>query len=224
MGFAGFPKQTLTFLANLEKNNNREWFEANRSDYESFVMEPSRAFVEEMGKRLADFDPGILAEPKVNGSIRRINRDTRFSPDKTPYKDHLDFYFPHGDFKGRPLYAMRFNKKTVGFGAGLFGFDDTALKRWRHNIDDDDTGPELAKTLEKLEKAGFPPAGRHWKRVPKGFAEDHPRADLLKHNGIYVGTDIPIPAEFHTKSLPTLAMRYVRRYRPVVDWVVNMLD
>ncbi|MBT8199219.1 MAG: DUF2461 domain-containing protein [Acidimicrobiia bacterium] len=224
MPFNGFPKQSISFLNELKKNNNRAWFEDNRSDYEAYVMAPSREFVEEMGKRFAGFDPEVLAEPKVNSSIRRINRDTRFSADKTPYKDHLDFYFPHRAFKGRPLYAMRFNTETVGFGAGLFGFDDTMLARWRTRIDDDASGTSLARTLEKLKKAGFPPAGQHWKKVPKGFAEDHPRADLLRHNGIYVGADIPIPTEFHTKALPTLAMRHFRKFRPVVDWVTDMID
>lgn len=221
MSFDGFPKQTLTFLNNLKKHNTREWFQDNRADYEAFVVDPSRAFVEEMGVRLADFDPGLLAEPKVNGSIRRINRDTRFSNDKTPYKDHLDFFFAHQSFKGRPLYGVRFDTKTLGLGAGQYGFEEATLARYRKRIADDKTGKPFAAALKKLDKDGFGATGQNWKRVPKGFDEDHPRAELLKHNGLFVGADLPIPKEFHTESLPTFVMRHFRKFRPVVDWLIE---
>jgi uncharacterized protein (TIGR02453 family) len=221
MGFDGFPTETITFLTQLEKNNNREWFEDHRPDYEQFVMEPSRSFVVEMGKRLADFDSEILAEPKVNGSIRRINRDTRFSPDKTRYKNHLDFFFGHQSFRGRPLYGVRFDRQTLGLGAGQNGFEEATLTRYRKRVADDNTGSELAVNLKKLQKAGFESSGQHWKRVPKGYDENHPRAELLKHNGLFVGAEMPIPAEFHTKAFPTLVMRHFRRFRPVVDWLIK---
>lgn len=222
MAFDGFPRETLTFLQELGENNNRDWFQEHRQQYEEYVVEPSRAFVGAMGIRLADFDPNVLAEPKVNGSIRRINRDTRFSADKRPYKDHLEFFFPHGSFKGRPLYGVRFDARTLGLGAGQFGFDNTTLERWRSRIDDAGTGAELAATLRKLEKAGFVARGQHWKRIPKEFEADHPRAELLKHNGLFVGTDITTPPELHTKALPTLVMRHFRKFRPVVDWLAEL--
>ncbi|MEM6991152.1 MAG: DUF2461 family protein, partial [Myxococcota bacterium] len=90
--FDGFPKQTLTFLKGLGANNDKAWFTAHRADYDNYFMEPAKHFVVALGERLAKSSPGIHAEPKVNGSIFRINRDVRFSKDKRPYKDHLDLW------------------------------------------------------------------------------------------------------------------------------------
>ena len=71
MSFHGFSPKTAKFLRDLAKNNNREWFEGHRPEYEEHVMGPARDFVLAMAERLDKFDPAIEATPKVNGSIRR---------------------------------------------------------------------------------------------------------------------------------------------------------
>ena len=220
MSFQGFSPQTARFLRDLDRNNTREWFEKHRPDYEEYVMEPAKAFVLAMAKRLDKFDPAVEATPKVNGSIRRINRDIRFSKDKRPYKNHLDFYFPHRSFKARPGYWLRITPRQVGIGAGLHGFDNGVLKEWRQAVDSDKTGEPLAAALAKLEKAKYNVSGEHYKRVPKGFDPDHPRADLLKYAGIHVGVDVAHPQEFTTKAFPTFLMGHSRKLRPVTDWLV----
>lgn len=222
MSFAGFTPKTAKFLRELDKNNNREWFEKHRPDYEEHLMEPAREFVLAMADRLDKFDPAIEATPKVNGSIRRINRDIRFSKDKRPYKNHLDFYFPHGGFKARPGYWLRITPKAVGIGAGLHGFDDTLLKEWRQAVDADSTGKPLAAALTKLEKAKYDVYGEHYKRVPRGFDPDHPRADLLRYAGIHVGVDVTHPPELITRAFPTFVMGHFKKLRPVTDWLVEL--
>jgi uncharacterized protein (TIGR02453 family) len=94
-----FPPDTLGFLRDVRRHNERTWFEANRSRYEAGYIEPAKAFVAAVAPALEAIVPGIKAEPRVLGSIFRINRDTRFSKDKRPYKDHLDFWFWEGDRK-----------------------------------------------------------------------------------------------------------------------------
>jgi len=224
LSFHGFSPKTTKFLKDLDKNNTREWFEKHRPDYEEHVMGPAREFVLAMADRLDQFDPAIEATPKVNRSIRRINRDTRFSKDKRPYKNHLDFYFPHGGFKGRPGYWLRLTPKQVGLGAGLHGFDDRLLKEWRQAIDAEKTGKPLAASLARLEKAKYHVYGEHYKRVPKGFDADHPRADLLKYAGIHVGVDVSHPEEFTTKAFPTFVMGHFRKLRPVTDWLAELTN
>jgi uncharacterized protein (TIGR02453 family) len=91
-GFEGFPEETVTFLSDLAKNNKKTWFDAHKNDYERFLVWPARAFTEAIGERLITVVPGIIAEPRINGSIFRIYRDTRFSKDKTPYKTHLGIF------------------------------------------------------------------------------------------------------------------------------------
>ena len=77
MEFKGFSKKTLPFLSSIRKNNNKEWFEAHRTEYEELILNPSRAFVVEMGEHLQALEPTINAIPKINKSLYRIYRDTR---------------------------------------------------------------------------------------------------------------------------------------------------
>src|SRR5438067_399991 len=91
--FVGFDRGAVDFLANLMLHNSREWFQAHRAEYDQLVLEPARELVSEMGQVLKKIGSDIHAEPKVHGSIMAINRDTRFSADKTPYKTYLDLWF-----------------------------------------------------------------------------------------------------------------------------------
>ncbi|MEI6613544.1 MAG: DUF2461 domain-containing protein, partial [Chrysiogenales bacterium] len=94
--FRGFSKKTVEFFKDLAANNNREWFAAQRNNYEENVLQPARAFVVAMGERLQRLTPGITANPRTDGSLFRIYRDTRFSPDKSPYKTHMGIFFWEG--------------------------------------------------------------------------------------------------------------------------------
>lgn len=224
MAFSGFPPAALTFLDDLARNNERTWFQAHKGEYDRSIMEPARQFVAAMAAPLSKLDPAIRAEPRVNRSIRRINRDTRFSADKTPYKDHVDFMFPVGEFKGRPAYWLRLKADSVGIGAGYHGLDPATLARWHRRVADDATGKPLAAAVSRLEKAGYTVYGEHYKRVPKGYPSDHPRAALLRFAGIHAGVDQPVPAELHTKAFTTHVARHFRRLAPLVRWLTHLAD
>ena len=94
-----FPKRTTGFLNKLSKNNTREWFEENRSSYNSDFLEPLICFVEEMGGKLLQIDPEITAIPKIDKSIFRLHRDVRFSKNKEPYKTNAGILFWNGKAK-----------------------------------------------------------------------------------------------------------------------------
>ena len=82
-----FGSELFQFLRELEKNNNKDWFLANQQRYETTVREPPRHFVGDFGPRLHKISSYYVADPRpVGGSVIRINRDTRFSADKSPYK------------------------------------------------------------------------------------------------------------------------------------------
>src|SRR4051794_4151449 len=99
--FSGFSKDTLQFVAELRLNNEKAWFDENRPRYEAAWLEPAKRFVVALGERLKKkVSKTVQYEPKINGSIMRINRDTRFSKDKQPYKTHLDLWFWDGAEKG----------------------------------------------------------------------------------------------------------------------------
>src|SRR5438105_4280903 len=134
--FAGFPPQTIHFLDELSHHNTREWFQEHRADYEAVYLQPARELVLSIGERLDELGDGLHAEPKVHGSIFTVNRDVRFSKDKSPFKTHLDLWFWHGDgpSRDRPGYFLRLTAEALTLGAGMHAFADRALHTYRETI------------------------------------------------------------------------------------------
>ena len=219
MVFTGFGDPTFTFLRDLGRNNDKTWFQAHRAAYEDDLLEPAMGFIEAIAPLLARFSPGVRAEPKIGGSMMRINRDIRFSKDKRPYKDHLDMTFKVGPAKTSPGYWFRLTPKELILGAGMHMLDKPDLERYRKAVDADRSGVDLAKIVTKEERAGYDVGGEHYKRVPAGFAPDHPREALLRHAGIYVGTDMKVPAEARTARFPAFCAAHYKKMAPLMDWL-----
>lgn len=217
-----FPPETLGFLDELRSNNAKAWFEANRARYQAAYVEAGKAFVEAVAPVLAGIVPGIQAEPRVLGSIFRINRDSRFSTDKRPYKDHLDFWFWHGERKAAVSGVfVRISPDVVGVGAGSHGFDKAALGRFRSAVVDDGAGTQLADAVEAIERAGYPVDGETYKRVPAGYPADGPAARLLRHSALFVHHDEPADLALDAERLlPTLG-RHWRALAPLHRWLVT---
>ena len=87
--FNGFTKKAITFLRGLEKNNSKEWFDENRDLYDDHRRMPATLYVKEMGEKLKTISPGIVADPRRDKSIFRLNRDVRFGANKKPYKKRV---------------------------------------------------------------------------------------------------------------------------------------
>lgn len=225
MSFTGFPPETIRFLTDLSKHNTKQWFDAHRSDYESHYLEPAKAFVEAAGEAIGQFNPNVVAEPRVNGSIWRINRDIRFSADKTPYKDHLDISFWEGDRKTAVSgYFFRITPDSIGLGVGAHGFDKERLAAFREAVADTRRRNRLITAVEAINKAGYPVQGEHYKRLPRGY-EDAPEAahHLLRFNALWVGSDEPHPKSLHTKAIVGWAARRWEKLDPLHRWLVGTL-
>jgi uncharacterized protein (TIGR02453 family) len=222
-GFSAFPEQTLRFLAGIGFENSREWFEANRELYEAGYIEPARRFVESVGPRLKKVSPGVRFEPKVNGSISRINRDVRFSRDKSPYKDHLDIWFWHGDKKGwdRPGFYLRIAPKTIYLGSGMHMLEGELLERFRKAVVDDASGRGLQKAIDRAKKAGpYEVGGATRKTVPRGYDASHARAGLLLHEGLYAGLELPA-AEAVTPGFADRVLEHFSATWPIGKWLLE---
>jgi uncharacterized protein (TIGR02453 family) len=186
-----FPAETMRFLRALKRNNRREWFNAHRDDYESFVRQPMTAIVERLAVDLRAFAPELVASPKV--SIYRIYRDTRFSENKTPYKTHAAAVFPRRGLpkhEGAGVY-FHISPEEVWIGGGMYSPQAPQLlavrehiaahlKQFRTIVE----SPAFRKQLGTLE-------GGTLKRVPRGFAKDHPAADFLKRTQFIAGAEFP---------------------------------
>ena len=221
MSFQGFGK-TTTFLRDLGRNNSKEWFHAHYDDYQERLLEPAMAFVEAIGPLLRRFAPDTQAVPKIGASVMRINRDIRFAKDKRPYKDHLDLWFWRGgEKKGANGYWFRLTPKTLVLGAGMHMLDKPDLQRYREAVDDAGSGTELARVVTKVERAGYDVGGEHYKRVPGGYPADHPRAALLRRDGVYAGREMPLPPEASTAKFPSFCAGHFRKVTPLVDWLAD---
>lgn len=224
--FTGFPTETTAFLAALAANNDKAWFDAHRDDYEAYWVAPARRFVTAAGEALVDLAPGIEAQPRINGSIFRINRDTRFSADKTPYKDHLDFWFWEGE-RSRAVsgFYMRITPTELGIGAGAHGFDAPRLAAFRSAVVGDDSGERLRRAVAAVEGAGWPVAGEKYKRLPRGMEAVTPTQErFLRFGALWCGEDRPIPASLHNRRLVSYAMNRWRKLAPLHRWLVDELQ
>jgi len=225
--FKGFSKKTVTFFQDLDKNNNREWFAAQRNNYEEYVLQPARAFVKAMGKRLQRLTPGIMASPRPDGSLFRIYRDTRFSPDKSPYKTHMGIFFWEGK---RPRmecsgYYFHLEPPNLMLGGGLYIFPRPLLERFRLAAIDPEYGDELAAAVKKITtRPGFSLEGKHYKRLPPGTDPTLPNAVLLLHNGLYAGWETKIPKEFFSADLVEYCLDKFRHLEPLHHWLTDLVN
>lgn len=224
-GFTGFPTGTVTFFEELSAHNERAWFEANKARYEADVLDPARSFVSAMGQRLAPLAPGIVADGRTNRSVFRIYRDTRFSKDKTPYKTHLGLWLWEGDRPRMECSGFYFHLEPpkLMVGAGLYQFSKPMLQAYRDAVDEDPAGGELAAIAADLVASGATLGGQSYARVPNGYAKDHPRADLLRHGGLYAGIEVPIPPELHQPALVDWCAERFERLVPLHRWLNQMI-
>ncbi len=185
------PKEAITFFKGLEENNSKTWFDAHRDDYQNNVLEPLKFLVMALGAVFTRKLPGLVADPRVNGSIFRINRDTRFSRDKSPYKTHAGVYLwiGPGEKLACPGLYFELTARHLLLGSGTYMFADSAIGAYRRFVAE--KGSRLATAIRKAEKVGFELGGEKLKRVPSGFDPAHKHAELLKHKGLYVMKTLP---------------------------------
>jgi len=132
MGKAYFTPELFQFLKQIKRNNRREWFLKNRERYEEAARQPCQRFLTDFGFQMREISPWIVVNAKPHGgSLMRIYRDIRFSPDKSPYKTHVGMNFPHAsaseDVHGAG-YFLQFTPGTSFLAAGAW---HPAAARWR---------------------------------------------------------------------------------------------
>lgn len=177
-----FKQELFHFLAELKSNNRREWFDEQRARYEREVREPLIAFIVDFAPRLKQISAKFIADPRpIGGSMFRIYRDVRFSPDKRPYKTHAAARFPHVMSRDvhAPGFYLHLEPGNVFFGAGIWHPDPPALGQIRDFI------VANSRSWKKIfEDARF---GKLWElkgealtRPPKGYDPAHPLIEDLK--------------------------------------------
>jgi uncharacterized protein (TIGR02453 family) len=184
-----FTPELFAFLRELVANNERTWFNANKSRYEQHCKEPALAFVEDVSYRLPAVAPHLIADKR---SMFRIYRDTRFAKDKTPYKTHVGIYFRHeraaeADTAG--LY-LHLEPGHAFLGAGIWHPQSPALKRLRDAIVAHPDRWRGAKAAG--EPAWHLAGGDALKRPPTGYPADHPLIEDLKRKSFAIMTPLTV--------------------------------
>jgi len=219
--FTGFSQSGLDFLTTLG-TKDKAWFTEHRSTYDADVVPPAKAFVVDLAEALADrLSGGIEGQPKTNGSIAPINNDLRFNPDASPYKDHLMFKFWEGPQKktAAQLWVRMHPHDGVGFASGIAITD---LDAWRTAIDERGE-PFAAALAELVKKQRADVVGADLKRVPKPYADDHPRGDLLRHKAFQVRWIKKTPKSITKASFVDWCATELERLTLVHQWLVDEL-
>ena len=183
-----FGPDALRFLRELGRNNNRAWFQENKSRYERSVQAPALRFIEAMAPRLARISPHLVADPRpFGGSLSRIYRDTRFSKDKSPYKTHVGIHFyheraEHGEHLPGFFFHLAPGDSTVA--SGIWHPEPPELTKIRDAIVGSSAawGRVLGKGLEL--------GGESYVRVPAGYDPTHPHADDLRRKDFFAHRSI----------------------------------
>jgi len=215
--FTGFPKEGVKFLTGLKKNNNKEWFEAHRSDFESYIKQPMMEFIAAMAREFSAWAPEITANPKR--SMFRIYRDVRFSADKSPYKTHAAASFHYGDkAKSMAGFYIHISPKDCYMGGGIWMPPNDYLRKIREKI-----AGNYKEFSAIVKKKDFVALGgldmtESLKTMPRGFEPEHPGATYLKLKSFVAGTSIT-PEIAASKNLVQAAVKTYKTLLPLIRFL-----
>lgn len=219
--FEGFPREGVTFLKKLRKNNTRAWFTKHKSEYEDLVKLPMQSLIAALRPHVAKFAPDIDIHPKR--SMFRIYRDTRFSRDKTPYKTHVAAIFhPKGHWQDSAGFYLHIEPDEVYVGGGIYMPTTGQLKRIRKAIVD-----RPKEFLSILHSRTFVRRfraieGEKLQRLPQGFPADHWMGEWLKYKQFLASVSWSEEECYSPKFISRVAAVYKDLY-PLITFLNSAL-
>ena len=223
--FTALRPAALTFFRKLKATNTKAFFEAHRALYETEVRAPFKALVEELDTRFARFAPEIVGDPRR--SLFRINRDVRFSRDKSPYKTHAACWFYHADAgrgvgseaSGGAGFYFHLEPGQSFLGAGIWMPPRPTLARLRDAIADDPEGFEAVVLAPAFRRRfGSLDEDAMLVRLPRGFAPGHPAERWLRYQSFTVGRALPLKDALSPR-LPAILAKDYEALTPFVRWL-----
>lgn len=213
---ATIPKSAFAFLKDLKKNNHRDWMQANKKQYQ--------AGEQALKKFYAEVEAGLNETDEIaKVKVFRINRDIRFSKDKTPYNVHRSVSFSRAGAHRRGGYYLRLEPGKSAMAGGFFGPEPADLLRIRKEFEMDSTRIRKILNESKFKKTfgGFN-TEYAVKTAPKGFSKDDPNIDLIKLKSYFVVrefTDAEVFSEDFKKNL----VQHFELLRPFFDYMSEVL-
>jgi uncharacterized protein (TIGR02453 family) len=217
-----FSEEYHKFFTGLARNNHKEWFDKNRKMYDQYVKEPFRAFVEEMIVRIHADNPDVLIN--ASEAIFRINRDIRFSKDKTPYKTHLSAVISPGGRKAKddPGFYFQLGVDGIRIYSGIHLPEKDKLERFRLVIANDLDGFEAIISDKKFVSTFGSILGDKHKRIPPEFKEAYEKQPLIANKDFYVTATMD--SSYITKAkLSEILMEYYFDVKPLLVFFTNAI-
>ena len=191
------------------------------------MLEPSRSFVTEVGKKLKSIVPNIQAIPIANKSLFRINRDIRFSKDKSPYKTHMGIYLWEGVRKKRMEcsgFYLHYENGEIFLGSGLHIFPRDILTAFRDAVAQKSKAKDLLDIIDEVSNhPEITVSGEHYKKIPVGYEAVEENERLLKHNGLFASIEPAMPDAFNTRDFVDFCFERYRLMLPIHRWIADNL-
>jgi uncharacterized protein (TIGR02453 family) len=221
MPFEGFSPKALTFFRQLRKSNTREWFTPRKAFFEEQVRAPMLELVALVNDDLRKFAVDhVHADHRK--AVYRLYRDTRFSNDKTPYKDHIGALFPRAGLPkhGGANYYFGVSDKGVEIAAGVYMPEPPELNAIRKAIAEDERRGTFRKLLKdkSLKRTMGELQGEKLSRCPKGYPPEHPAEDLLRFKQLYFYVTLPAKLALEKSVRREIVSRF-KLMTPVVEWL-----
>jgi uncharacterized protein (TIGR02453 family) len=224
MAFSGFPESGLEFLRQLSLHNDREWFEAHRKIFDEEMVPAMLSWCSDLTDRLRDAMPKLVFVPRVGGSLYRLNRDVRFSRDKSPYKTHVAaLLWEGGEKNDAPGVYLQVSSAEVLFGGGLHVFEEGRLDRFRKLLHDAASAGRLTEALAVAKRHGLQAEGEKLQKAPRGFAPEDPYVELSKHKNLTVKKTLKCGPWLFTKESLERSEAAARAYAPLHTWLRDEL-
>ncbi len=200
--FKGFPIEAIEFLGELEENNERDWFKANRARYDEYLVAPATA----LGEDLSD-----LGRPRL---FRPWN-DTRFHPGP-PIKEHIGLAI---GYEGAGGFYVELSLDGLMVAAGLHRPAPDQVDRIRRGIDERRTATTLTRAIGTAERAGLILNEPDLQRAPRGYPADHPRVDLLRRRGLTVSARHELGSWLQRPKAGSRIRQELDAAAPLVRWL-----
>jgi uncharacterized protein (TIGR02453 family) len=214
--FPGFPAEGLAFFSSLQRNNRREWFQPRKAIFEETLKQPMRELVGAVNSAMKSFAPDYVTDP--DRAIYRIYRDTRFSKDKTPYKDHIAASFSRRGDKASAGYYFAVSHEEVAIGGGIYMPEPETLLAMRQHLAERHEEFRTIAGARMVRRLFAAVQGEQLTRVPKGYPSDHPAADILRMKQYLLYVELP-PDLATTPALYTEVVKHFRAMTPFVEFL-----
>ncbi len=220
-----FSQASFDFLTKLNANNNRDWFDRHKQEYEDAVRSPALDFIDAMAEDLKSLSPHFLAVPKkVGGSLMRVYRDVRFGKDKRPFKTNIGIQFRHVQGKDvhAPGFYVHLEPKECFLGVGIWHPDAPALGRIRTAIAENSAAWVKASRDKKFAKT-YQFAGDSLANAPRGYAKDHPLLEDLKRKDFIAIMEFNSKLAGNARFLPEVVKSF-RTAVPLMKFLCKALE